>query len=494
MATDSKISDMTEVTTLQDDVIVPVVGLDEQGVQKNFKMKGSVLKQAMQNLATPLGTTTQRDFGEWLSQLERVTTYKFAPVPIMDNPPTTSLVKAQGVSGAAIVTGGTGYVVGDNLTVEGGEFGVAARIRVTAVGTDGAITAAAVQLTGTYSTKPTNPVTATDDGAGTGATFNLSWNAGISSTVYNGKTWNRTDETIFKYLGYNIKDTASGYRGNGIGNGTQCVIEFYSDAESIDFRLIGGNAQYDLYVDGQRVSDKPVQTDSSGAPYIYNVNWGGKAVPRHYKLMGINTGFGGVITAQQYTVWHPGLRRRPLVWQLGDSYTYGTGATQISFNDFKILADILGFDSIADGIGGKGWTSTDSSIPQQRVADKLAILNDKPEYVFLSLGYNDAAAGRLDVLETNFRATIAKLKEIVPLAKIVVIGPATPMGKTTQITAIRTKLMELATEFSLMFVDVDDWINAANAKLYTLNDNTHPNDAGYIYRGVRLAQAIAGRI
>lgn len=494
MATDIKFSEMSELTALQDDTLIPVVGYNDQGTLQNFKVKGSTLKQYMQQLGTPLGNTNQRNFGEWLSQLERVTSYTFAPVPVMQNPPTTTVVKAQGISAAAIANAGAGYSVGDNLTVVGGEFGSAARIRVTAVDANGAITAAAVQLSGTYSTKPANPVVTTNEGTGADAAFNLTWNAGVASTIYNGKTWNRTDETLFKYLGYAIKDTAAGYRGNGVGNGTQCVIEFCSDADTIDFRFIGGNAQYDLYVDGQRISDKPVQTDSSGAPYIYTVDWNGVAVPRHYKLMGINTGFGGVITAQQFSIWHPGVRRRPLVWQLGDSYTYGTGATQISFNDFKILADILGFDSLADGIGGKGWTSSDSAIPQQRITDKLAILNDTPEYVFLSLGYNDAAAGRLDVLETNFRATIANLNYVVPLAKVVVIGPATPMGKTTQITAIRERLMSLATEYNLMLVDVDDWINSANAKLYTLNDNTHPNDAGYIYRGVRLAQAMAGRI
>ncbi|EBV8434149.1 SGNH/GDSL hydrolase family protein [Salmonella enterica subsp. enterica serovar Minnesota] len=493
MDTSIKFSEMPELGAVNNDTIVPVVGTDENGQPANFHIKGSTLLAYAEQLAKPVGSDAQRPFAQWLSQLERVTTYDFRPRPVMANPPTTSLVKAQGVSAAALVTAGTGYKAGDNVTIAGGEFGSAARIRVISVDANGAITAFAVQLPGTYSTKPTNPASVIDDTDGRGATFNLTWNAGVATTIYNGKTWNRTDETLFKYLGYNIKDTASGYRGNGVGNGTQCVIEFFCDADSIDFRFIGGNAQYDLYVDGQRISDKPVQTDSSGAPYIYNVSWP-TSVPRHYKLMGINTGFGGVITAQQHTVWHPGPRRRPLVWQLGDSYTYGTGATQISFNDFKILADILGFDSIADGIGGKGWTSSDSSMPQQRVADKLAILNDTPEYVFLSLGYNDAAAGHLDVLETNFRATIAKLNEVVPNAKVVVIGPATPMGSTSKITDIRASLIKLSAEFNLMFVDVDNWVSAANANLYTLNDNTHPNDAGYIYRGVRLAQALANRI
>ncbi|HAY0219224.1 TPA: SGNH/GDSL hydrolase family protein, partial [Escherichia coli] len=118
----------------------------------------------------------------------------------------------------------------------------------------------------------------------------------MASSIYNGKTTSRGDTTAFEYTGYSVQDSVSGYRGNGVQNGTQCIVEFISDAPALDIRLVGGNAQYDLYVDGQRVSSTPVTTDSSGSPYIYTVDWDGSVQLRHYRLCGINTGFGGVIT------------------------------------------------------------------------------------------------------------------------------------------------------------------------------------------------------
>ncbi len=62
---------------------------------------------------------------------------------------------------------------------------------------------------------------------------------------------------------------------------------------SLDFRLVGGNYQGDLYVDGQRISGISMKTDSSGAPYIYTVDWAGEVKIRSYRLVGINTGFRG---------------------------------------------------------------------------------------------------------------------------------------------------------------------------------------------------------
>jgi len=72
----------------------------------------------------------------------------------------------------AIAAAGTTYVVGETLTVTGGT-GTAATIKVLAVGTNGAVTAAKILTRGCYSVAPTNPVAATGSTAGTNATFTL---------------------------------------------------------------------------------------------------------------------------------------------------------------------------------------------------------------------------------------------------------------------------------------------------------------------------------
>ncbi|MBL5911244.1 GDSL-type esterase/lipase family protein [Enterobacter asburiae] len=437
------------------------------------------------------GTEKLRPLAEWMSQVRQMQKYPTmtGPVPVMSSPPIATLTKGTGASGVTITAGGTGYTVGDTLTVSGGVYAAQTKLRITTVGTGGAVTAAAVIQPGVYTTTPVNPA-AVSGGTGSGATFTLTWNAGVASSM-GGTTWSRTNPA-FRFLGYAPKDVVAGYRGNmSWGTDQQANIEFVSDAPLLDFRLVGYNSQYDLYVDGQRISAQSIKTDSSGAPYIYTIDWSGVVKPRTYRLSGINTTFGGVIIQSNYGIWYPAGSRRPLVWQLGDSYTFGIGATQASFNDFRVMCDSLGLDGIADGIGGSGWTSTGSTQPQQRIQNKLTSITYRPDLIILSLGYNDAPGGNISLLQTNWRESVALIRQLCPAARVIQIGPATPLGSTTQISAVRSALISLCAESGIPFVDVDNWVNANNKNLYTQGDNVHPTDPGHWFRGSRLACAIS---
>lgn len=438
-----------------------------------------------------IGTEKPRPLAEWMSQVRQMQKYPTmtSPVPVMSSPPQATLTKGTGASGVSVTAGGTGYAPGDTLTVSGGVFAAPTKLKVTTVGAGGAVTAAAVAQPGVYTTTPVNPA-AVSGGTGSGATFTLTWNAGVASSM-GGTTWSRSNP-VFRFLGYAPKDATSGYRGNTVwGSDTQANIEFVSDAPLLDFRFVGFNSQYDLYVDGQRISAQSIKTDASGAPYIYNVDWSGVVKPRTYRLSGINTAFGGVIIQNSYGIWYPEGSRRPLVWQLGDSYTFGIGATQASFNDFRVMCDSLGLDGLADGIGGSGWTSSNSTQPQQRIQNKLASITYRPDLIILSLGYNDAPGGNISLLQTNWRESVTLIRQFCPAARVIQIGPATPLGSTTQISAVRSALISLCAESGIPFVDVDNWVSASNKQLYTQGDNVHPNDAGHWFRGSRLACAMS---
>ena len=68
---------------------------------------------------------------------------------------------------------GTGYVVGNTLTVVGGTSSTAAQLRVDSIDGSGGVTATSfVNTAGAYSVLPTNPVSVTG-GAGSSATFNI---------------------------------------------------------------------------------------------------------------------------------------------------------------------------------------------------------------------------------------------------------------------------------------------------------------------------------
>lgn len=72
---------------------------------------------------------------------------------------------------ANIASGGTGYSVGDILTLTGGTSITPMTIYVSAIGAGGVISNAVVLNTGNYSVAPTTTANAATGGAGTGATF-----------------------------------------------------------------------------------------------------------------------------------------------------------------------------------------------------------------------------------------------------------------------------------------------------------------------------------
>lgn len=119
------------------------------------------------------------------------------------------LIKAatgQGATAVSIVSGGTGYTVGDILDVSGGTFDFRVKIRVTSV-SSGVITGAVISEGGSYTSNPTNPVAVTGPG-NDDATFNLTF-------ASNGWTLRRRSQQA--------ASATIGAGGSGGTNGTQTV-------------------------------------------------------------------------------------------------------------------------------------------------------------------------------------------------------------------------------------------------------------------------------
>jgi hypothetical protein len=74
------------------------------------------------------------------------------------------------VNSAVVAAGGTGYAVGNTITLPNGVVLTVATLAVTAVAT------VTITNPGSVTTPPVNPVAqSSSSGAGTGATFNLTW-------------------------------------------------------------------------------------------------------------------------------------------------------------------------------------------------------------------------------------------------------------------------------------------------------------------------------
>ena len=114
------------------------------------------------------------------------TLYTTVPTVAISAPTTAGGVQAtatanlsNNVTVPTITSGGTGYTVGDTLTLVGGTFTAVSTLTVSTV-SSGVITGITVAVGGVYSVVPTNPMSVTG-GTGSGATFTLN-NWGVSAT------------------------------------------------------------------------------------------------------------------------------------------------------------------------------------------------------------------------------------------------------------------------------------------------------------------------
>lgn len=109
---------------------------------------------------------------------------------------------------AAIAAGGTGYTLGDTLTLSGGTFGSAATFTVTGV-SGGVVTSVSVLYPGDYTTTPGNPASTTG-GTGTGCTLNVTYGGtGEREIILEGEGGG-SDEIIVGYRTF--FDASSGAR------------------------------------------------------------------------------------------------------------------------------------------------------------------------------------------------------------------------------------------------------------------------------------------
>jgi hypothetical protein len=131
-------------------------------------------------------------------------------------------VNSIGVVTATVSAGGSGYVVGDVLTVSGGTQTTAATLTVATL-SGSAVATVTISNAGVYTASPTNPA-ATTGGTGTGATFTLSFGINNSFTVSTAGS-GYVEQPAITFSG----GGGSGATANGL-IGSTSTVRFLSDA------------------------------------------------------------------------------------------------------------------------------------------------------------------------------------------------------------------------------------------------------------------------
>jgi len=199
---------------------------------------GAVVLSSGNTVTSIFGTSTGSGY-------TTVPTVTISPPTTPGGTQATVTVAMQAVT-TVLANGGSGYAIGDTITFTGGTFTTPITLTVaTLSGT--AVATWTVFSAGTYTVLPTNPISTTTSGSGTGATFNVtSW--GVRTTAYtitNAGSGYVEQPTITFSSGNAV--AYAGVGGQNIIRGLSGNTSFYTPSSEL-FRLVDSSPGSTTYL------------------------------------------------------------------------------------------------------------------------------------------------------------------------------------------------------------------------------------------------------
>jgi lysophospholipase L1-like esterase len=185
----------------------------------------------------------------------------------------------------------------------------------------------------------------------------------------------------------------------------------------------------------------------------------------------------------------------PTVLVFGDSWTYGSAATVPTEGYAYVLADLLGGETIVNGVRGSGYLKP--GIDGPAFGERIAALDPAltPDLIIMQGSINDREQGEAGYREAVTAAWDA-LSLKYPDATIVVLGPAPhelPVGVGT--ARIDQDLGELAAARGWWYISpiAQNWITDQNYLSVIDVDlgRKHPSTDGHRYLAEKVAAALA---
>lgn len=189
------------------------------------------------------------------------------------------------------------------------------------------------------------------------------------------------------------------------------------------------------------------------------------------------------------------LPEHPKVLVFGDSWVYGSAATEPTKGFAYLLREVAGWDTVVDGVRGSGYLKDGIDGPSYGM--RISALDPAldPDMVILEGSINDRRLHPEGYAEAVTAAWDA-LAALYPAAQIVVLGPAPQVLPVEPATArIDRDLANLAAERGWWYVSpiADGWITESNY-LDVIDTSElgrdHPSNQGHAYLAERVAEAI----
>lgn len=180
----------------------------------------------------------------------------------------------------------------------------------------------------------------------------------------------------------------------------------------------------------------------------------------------------------------------------GDSWTYGSAATDPSLGYAYVLSELTGWTTVVDGVRGSGYLKPGIDGPS--FGDRIAALDPAldPDLVIVQGSINDrkqGAAGYRDAVDAAWDA----LAGTYPDARIVILGPAPQVLPVEAATArIDRDLADLAAARGWWYLSpiAEGWITDENYRDVIDTGpvgRDHPSTVGHAYLADRLAEDLA---
>ncbi len=182
---------------------------------------------------------------------------------------------------------------------------------------------------------------------------------------------------------------------------------------------------------------------------------------------------------------------RPLVAFYGDSYTLGTGASDLALRWSTRLVEQRGWREFNPSVNGLGFINNRRSFADTDLP--ALIIGQRPDIVIITMGLNDAFSfdRAAEAIEQQIDADFARLTEALPDAQFVVVEPFwyRPDRPESHLTIIRW-VQEAAERYDLPYIaGASTWIAGAPGLMAA--DGLHPNDEGYALMLQKMDAALA---